>query len=46
MLLWIEYLRDHPDGLQYSQFCNLHRQWARKLDPAMRQVHKPGEKAF
>ncbi len=46
MLLWIEYLKVHPRGYQYSQFCDLYRRWARKLKPSMRQVHRAGEKAF
>ena len=31
-LLWYEYKQSHPEGYQYSQFCNLYRQWAKKLD--------------
>jgi transposase len=46
MLLWLEYLKNHPDGYQYSQFCERYRRWARKLSPSMRQVHRAGEKAF
>jgi transposase len=46
MLLWLEYLKDHPGGYQYSQFCHRYRRWARKLNPSMRQVHRAGEKAF
>lgn len=45
-LLWQEYKLDHPDGLQYSQFCERYRQWRSKLDLSMRQVHKAGEKMF
>jgi transposase len=45
-LLWIEYLEAHPDGYAYSQFCELYRQWADKLDPPMRMTHKAGEKLF
>jgi len=46
MLLWEEYLSEHPQGYRYSQFCELYRQWARKLKLSMRQVHKAGEKLF
>ena len=46
MLLWQEYKEQHPLGYQYSQFCNLYRQWARKIDPVMRQQHRAGEKMF
>ena len=45
-LLWEEYREEHPDGLAYSQFCNLYREWQKKLDISMRQVHKAGEKMF
>jgi transposase len=45
-LLWVEYLRDHPDGYRYTQFCEHYRRFARKLSPSMRQVHRAGEKAF
>jgi transposase len=46
MLLWEEYLAEHPQGYRYSQFCELYRQWARKLKLSMRQIHKAGEKLF
>ena len=45
-LLWLEYLKDHPEGYRYSQFCDLYRRYARRLSPPMRQVHRAGEKAF
>ncbi len=45
-LLWHEYIETHPDGYRYSQFCERYRQWARKLNPSMRQVHRAGEKTF
>jgi transposase len=45
-LLWYEYKKDHPDGLQYSQFCDHYRRWARKLSVTMRQEHKAGDKLF
>ena len=46
MLLWQEYKEAHPDGYQYSQFCNLYRQWTGHIDPVMRQEHRAGEKMF
>ena len=46
LLLWMEYLKDHPGGYQYSQFCDRYRRWTGKLNPSMRQVHRAGEKAF
>jgi transposase len=45
-LLWTEYREEHPDGYGYSQYCDLYRRYARKLDPPMRQNHKAGEKLF
>ncbi len=44
--LWLEYKEKHPDGYQYSQFCDLYRRWRGKLDYCMRQEHRAGEKAF
>lgn len=46
LLLWQEYKGTHPDGFQYSWFCQAYRQWAKKLDPVMRQQHRAGEKLF
>ncbi|HLE80376.1 MAG TPA: IS21 family transposase [Dehalococcoidia bacterium] len=45
-LLWEEYREGHPDGYGYSQYCELYRQYVKKLDPPMRQNHKAGEKLF
>jgi transposase len=45
-LLWQEYKAQHPTGYQYSQFCYWYRQWAKKIDPVMRQEHRAGEKLF
>ena len=41
-----EYKAIHPEGLQYSRFCELYREWAGKLDLVMRQEHRAGEKLF
>jgi len=46
VLLWQEYKATTPDGLQYSQFCEAYRQWAKRLDPVMRQRHRAGETLF
>ncbi len=35
----------HPRQ-RYSRFCERYREWRGKLDVAMRQVHRAGEKAF
>ncbi|MBM3129771.1 MAG: transposase [Chloroflexi bacterium] len=45
-LLWTEYQASHPEGLQYSQFCERYRRWAATANPPMRLVHKAGEKLF
>ena len=45
-LLWEEYKAIHPDGLQYSQFCDRYRVWSGKLDLVMRQNHRAGEMLF
>jgi transposase len=45
-LLWEEYRNQHPDGYQYSRFCDLYREWCGKLATSMRQIHKAGEKMF
>lgn len=45
-LLNLEYLEQHPDGYQYSQFCDRYRRWQKKLDVVMRQEHRAGEKMF
>jgi transposase len=45
-LLWYEYKQANPHGYQYSQFCNLYRQWVKKLDVTLRQEHRAGEKLF
>ena len=45
-LLWREYKEQHPEGYQYSQFCDLYRRYRGKLDYSMRQDHRGGEKLF
>ncbi len=45
-LLWHEYKAEHPDGVQYSWFCDRYRAWAQHLDVVMRQEHRAGEKLF
>jgi len=44
--LWLEYKEQHPDGYQYTQFCEYYHRWRGKLDYCMRQEHRAGEKAF
>ena len=45
-LLWQEYKEAHPDGYQYSQFCEHYRRWEKKLDLVLRGSHRAGEKMF
>ena len=45
-LLWQEYKEGEPSGYQDSQFCELYRQWRKRLDRSMRQEHRAGEKFF
>ena len=46
MLVWEEYREQNPYGYGYSQFCELYKQWNKKVTVTMRQVHKAGEKMF
>ncbi|MGE5549477.1 MAG: IS21 family transposase, partial [Bacteroidota bacterium] len=45
-LLWLEYKREHPDGLQYSQFCLRYKTWLGSVDAPMRQTYRAGERGF
>lgn len=45
-LLWTEYKENHPEGYQYSQFCEHFRRWQRTLDLSLRQEYRAGEKMF
>ena len=45
-LLHLEYLQEHPDGLRYSAFCELYRQWRKRRGVVMRQEHRAGEAMF
>ncbi len=45
-LLHLEYLEKHPDGYQYTQFCEFYRRWLKRRGLTMRQVHRAGEKVF
>ena len=45
-LLWKEYAQVQPNGYGRTQFCAIYREWARRLRPSMRQVHRAGEKTF
>ena len=45
-LLWLEYKRGNPDGLQYSQFCLKYKTWLGGVDAVMRQTYRAGERGF
>jgi transposase len=45
-LLWEEYRQANPQGYAYSWYCELYREWKRRLDVVMRQEHRAGEKTF
>jgi transposase len=45
-LLHEEYLACHPGGYGYSRFCDLFREFERRLSPVMRQEHVAGDKVF
>jgi transposase len=46
MVLWEEYRDAYPDGYGYSRFCDLFREFERRLSPVMRQHHAAGDKVF
>jgi len=45
-VLWEEYREAHPEGYGYSRFCDLYREFERRLTPVMRQHHAAGDKVF
>ncbi len=45
-LLWEEYKATHPQGYQYTWFCQQYRAWVAHTDVVMRQTHRAGEKVF
>jgi transposase len=46
LLLWQEYKAEHPDGWQYSVFCEQLKRWLLTQEPVLRQHHAPGDKLF
>lgn len=46
LLLWQEYKAQHPDGLQYSAFCDHFRAFGHTAEPVMRFEHRAGDKCF
>lgn len=45
-LLWKEYLREHPEGYHYSQFCYHFQMWRTVSEVTMHLEHKAGDKMF
>ncbi|QAU24552.1 IS21 family transposase [Dyella sp. M7H15-1] len=46
-LLWQEYKAQHPDGPQYSAFCDRYSEWSHATaELVMRLEHRAGEKCF
>lgn len=45
-LLWHEYKIEHPDGINYSRFCELYQKWQQTIDCCMRQNYKLGQYLF
>jgi transposase len=51
-LLWTEYMQAVAEGgsgrkpYQYSQFCELYREYKKRLSPVMRQTHIAGKHTF
>lgn len=43
-LLWQEYREGEPEGYGYSRFCQLFRAWQGRVDVALRQDYRAGEK--
>jgi transposase len=46
MTLWEEYREGELGGYGYSRFCDLFREFERRLSPTMRQHHVAGDKVF
>ena len=46
LLLWEEYKTAHPEGWQYSEFCDQYRRWLATQELVLRQDHAPGDKLF
>lgn len=46
LLLWEEYITQHPHGYSYVTFTVKYREWKQEVNVTMRQDHKAGEKLF
>lgn len=45
-MLWQSYLKEFPDGFQFTQFCFYFNQWKSRVNPVMHLDHKAGDKLF
>ena len=45
-LLWQEYKEAHPEGYQYSRFCEMYEIWGKKNDVYTPMPHKAGKELF
>lgn len=45
-LLWQEYKAEHPEGYQYSRYCELYRRWRKSQKLELRQDYRAGERLF
>jgi transposase len=45
-LLWEEYKQRHPDGFQYTQFCEHFNRWNKNQELWMHQEYSAGDKMF
>ncbi len=45
-LLWFEYREAHPDGYQYSRFCDRYREWRGRLDVVLRQAYRARRRSW
>ena len=45
-LLWQEYRTAHPDGCEYSAFCDHYRRWSSTQDAVLRRTHAVGDQLF
>lgn len=46
LLLWEEYLREHPDGYSYSQFCERYGEWRKDRKTPLRREYPAGKFLF
>jgi transposase len=43
-LVWMEYIEAHPDGYQYTQYCEYYRRWKKtEVEPSQHLEHVGGE---